>query len=1235
MSVVVGTTPPIVPPADDTDFVTSASIFSPMQQVVNVLDSHMAGRAGSAGSNATNHDDTMINVGVTLPETATAVQNPGTQRVYNDSTWQKLSGLLGYGGSTGFIAKATAAAADMVYSAVVALLRQHSHASNSSGGQLYWSNTHLPTGGAVIADADLGPGSYHHTLGTTANQAAAGNHVHTGPQTYTGTSGPALAALTAKNASGDPAQAILAVQNNAGTTNILSVGPGSAAFTVPVSSTGAISATGGFTGNLTGNVTGTATGVTAGAITNAMMATNSVATGNIQDGAVTGGTGAGAKIAASTVTSANIVDGTITGGTGAGADIAVQTIRGGGTSGNIAAATITATEMAALSIATGALQDNAVTGAKILDGTVGASELSATAVTNAAIVDNTISGLKLQRGTVPTDRLSEGAVRPEGGTLNIVVAATRTWTNDGLPVNFTGGTFSMASFVPGTLNQWCYVLVSVNGTATPVVFKQGTLTMGGLVDGQRPLADPNSTPLAYVGLYGGMTQIADGDLWPWRGPQPFTGAGPGGTGFAAVSHDHGTQTYTQVSPYGLKEGFVHPTSVASKSVLVEQLHYPTLAGIVQTTPNQTTLPPSGVPFDPPASAGQVGCYRIYLDRNAAGLAVSPKVDLASKATPRPAFNIGPEIPLAYVLTRVGMNSVLNIDDNTNGWIEDARTWQGGSSGLTAAAGYLGVSQGGTGVQGFAQGLVWQANGTTPTTPLAVIPADTNNGLAGLSIEPSVPSVGASQDIDVQVLGGGSVQQGSVSLNSLRSLHIVAPVIVGSGTIANKETLRVDAATGGTNNAAAILAGNVRVGGGTAPTNALSVTGAADVSGLATLSAGEIAIGASGVPAVRARNATGDPAQNILAVQNNAGSTSFLTVSPAQSVITNPLAVSGSGTITNTGAGQASLTPSSAFASIAGASLGLNDTGAASYNGGYILMGASGAAHGFAGIKAAVLNGTANSTGDLLFGVHDTTADTTLVEHFRIRNGAGQGALVTGNLAGTADAQFNGVTTFPGAASAGQTCYRADLNCWYKYDGTANWRQMGIPMFTTASRPATNVPQEFRYTDLTDRFTYRNTSATGTPTYVRASNSVMQLNWNETATSFSAFTSPASTPKAISSTLNFNVDDANSIVEINVRASVLASTGGTAGQPQIIAQVDGAYGFTVVNQYGMPSTTYWVNGSQSMIYGPAGAAGNISNSLAVGSHSMYLYYICEVATTIYFLPPSAFYECRVRVIERKP
>jgi hypothetical protein len=89
---------------------------------------------------------------------------------------------------------------DDINKAVVALetnaaRKIHDHSGDttdtSKGAKLSWANTHQTasasttlTAAQALADTDDSPLAIHHTLGTGANQAAAGNHTHTFPQDY-------------------------------------------------------------------------------------------------------------------------------------------------------------------------------------------------------------------------------------------------------------------------------------------------------------------------------------------------------------------------------------------------------------------------------------------------------------------------------------------------------------------------------------------------------------------------------------------------------------------------------------------------------------------------------------------------------------------------------------------------------------------------------------------------------------------------------------------------------------------------------------------------------------------------------------------------------------------------------------------------------------------------------------------------------------------------------------------
>ena len=69
------------------------------------------------------------------------------------------------------------------------LITAHTHAGTTNGPKLAQANTH------ESPDTDAAPTSLHHTVGTGANQAAAGNHAHSGVYDPAGTAAAAVDAL--------------------------------------------------------------------------------------------------------------------------------------------------------------------------------------------------------------------------------------------------------------------------------------------------------------------------------------------------------------------------------------------------------------------------------------------------------------------------------------------------------------------------------------------------------------------------------------------------------------------------------------------------------------------------------------------------------------------------------------------------------------------------------------------------------------------------------------------------------------------------------------------------------------------------------------------------------------------------------------------------------------------------------------------------------------------------------
>jgi hypothetical protein len=798
----VGQIPPINPPTDDVNFITSASIFDPMHTIVVTLDGHMMG-TGDGG--ALNHTDTQI-VTTPLGEGTVPTQSPVNQHVYNDGTYKALSTWIGGYPGAQFIAKIAAAAADMPLWNIVQQLRQHTHANAITGGQLIQANTHQ------TPDTDAAPASLHHTLGTSANQAAAGNHTHTGPQGYTGTTGVAAAVL--RNAPGDPpAQNILVVQNNAGTLSYLNLSPTAATFNTP------IAATQGVVGNVTGNVTGTVSGTSGGvtplaiatgmiadsAITSVKIADGTIATADLADGAVSGGSGAGAKIGAKTITAANIADSTIT-------------------SLNIADSTIQTADIAPKQITTGLIADSAVGALQIADGTVGTAELVDLNVTTGKLADGAVTSAKLAIGAFTLDKVAEGAVTAQSPQTTFVnIAALTRFNSNGQLKTYIGGSLDLALHINSlTASQNRFVLIAINGQGDAFPVPGGAVT-GTLSDINRPNAPPDVAPLAYVTLRYGNNQIGPGDITVAR--EIFSYYGGSASGGSPVGHMHGRSAgESWIESIGMMEGRAHTTSTPSKNIIIEPFHYASTAGIVGQV-GQTTL------TIPDATGGGVSIFPISCLRSTGAIVIGTPVNSANvpPIASFPAFNLAQYVPLCYAISRTGQTAILDYDQSgnaSNGYLVDARVWM--STGGTGGAGSgFNVIDGGTGQSGFAQGLIWQASSTTPSAALATVPA-TTNPQAGLAVQPTVPTpTPGGVQVDVIQLGGGAnppIANGLTGFSRMVGTHLLTPSKSGAGVATDAVSLLVDAGAGGTNNASAIFAGGARVGGITMPVRAFDVTG---------------------------------------------------------------------------------------------------------------------------------------------------------------------------------------------------------------------------------------------------------------------------------------------------------------------------------------------------------------------------------------------------------------------------
>jgi Chaperone of endosialidase len=161
----------------------------------------------------------------------------------------------------------------------------------------------------------------------------------------------------------------------------------------------------------------------------------------------------------------------------------------------------------------------------------------------------------------------------------------------------------------------------------------------------------------------------------------------------------------------------------------------------------------------------------------------------------------------------------------------------------------------------------------------------------------------------------------------------------------------------------------------------------------------------------------------------------------------------------TGAGQtaAAFDTTGSLANV----LELDDTGTASGNGGAILFSAATQAWKFAAIKGYILNGSNNSSGDIVFATRPVTTDATLTEAMRIKYTGRLDLQANLNLAdATSNTIFYGTAgvAAPGASSAGEkiqlygtagTVGANDFalgiessNMWFNANGGFKWYKAG-------------------------------------------------------------------------------------------------------------------------------------------------------------------------------------------------
>lgn len=475
------------------------------------------------------------------------------------------------------------------------------------------------------------------------------------------------------------------------------------------------------------NDTITATQIAPNAITASELADNAVDTAAIADSAVTSvkiadGTIVGTDLAADTITATQIAANAITASELADGAVDTAAIQAGAvTTAKIATGAVTTNEILDATIQTGDIADSAITSVKIANGTIVAADIATGTITSNEIADGTIATGDLADGAVSTAKLADyaitqikyadGAIQPKSpASLIVSVLPIRKWNDAGQPIEYTGGDIDLTSHVPGpTLKR--YVLIEVNSTGAAYV-KDGDPTSGTAI---MPSRDPDTTPLGFVFLSAGLTQITAAQIFPWRGP--FSGSG-NTTGGSPVGHIHGLGVESRVTALGMDEGFARPTSTASLSIIINPLHYRSGAGQVQTYAGGT-VGPFGVPTSPAQRIDGV-----YLDP-ASGSVVILAGTPHDTAPQKPAFS-GNQRSIAYIHLRSTSTIIKAGDDTVNGWIEDARDWTMGG-GVSSVP--VGVAEGGSGVVSYTAGLLKSAGGTTPittvTAPAGAVVGDTD------------------------------------------------------------------------------------------------------------------------------------------------------------------------------------------------------------------------------------------------------------------------------------------------------------------------------------------------------------------------------------------------------------------------------------------------------------------------------------------------------------------------------
>jgi hypothetical protein len=99
---------------------------------------------------------------------------------------------------------------------------------------------------------------------------------------------------------------------------------------------------------------------------------------------------------------------------------------------------------------------------------------------------------------------------------------------------------------------------------------------------QKPQAIGGQTPLAYILMYAGQTQIVPADIYEWRTDfAAFAVGGGTGSGYSPVGHLHGQGGESFIAIAATDEGRVTTPSVAGMTVYVQPMRYSDTSGAVQ------------------------------------------------------------------------------------------------------------------------------------------------------------------------------------------------------------------------------------------------------------------------------------------------------------------------------------------------------------------------------------------------------------------------------------------------------------------------------------------------------------------------------------------------------------------------------------------------------------------------------------------------------------------------------